>query len=305
MKDDGRPDDYKEIIAHLQEERSDEEREAYAEGFTQYMSGGRWKSLAEISEDKKGDTLENGNSDTFSQVSTYLTWPDPNFISPRGRAGYDGLFFALLACRASLASTLSTVEEYRNNTNHSSAFILRSNGQTCFPLSGESFNGQLPQGRLVTLRRSTVIRDFFRTWTRVRKEANQIVLNALSKNASINRYGRYDGMITAADTDGDDNHPWDDEELARYLKSIGIPHDEGKDAWDTQRSNLLKKIDSSNEFALPAGNLRCPFCGPVRPLRVVLNSPSWTWEHLVGRGSDHLCCPGCLGDFGVVATRMN
>jgi len=303
--EDERPDDYEGFIAPSEDEWSEQEKEANAEEISASISGCRGESITSNVEDEEGDASQTGFAEIFEWVSSYLSWPAADSVSPRGGAGYDGLFFALLARMASLASTSSTVEEYRNKSDHSSAFLLRTNGQVWYPLSGEPFIGRLPKGSLVTFRRSTVIRNFFHSWTKVRKAANTIALTALGKTDSPNDYGRYDGMISVADTECDDSPPWEDEDLARYLESMGIPIDEGENIWDTGRAALLGKISRSDEPMLLIGQLRCPFCGPVRPIRVVLRSPSWTWEEMVGRGSEHLCCPDCLGNFDVVWDIVN
>ena len=297
--DDGRPDDYDEILAQNHDEMGDEEREAYNEG----RSDGLWKSIAQmIAEEEEGVDQGLGIEGVLVRFSAYRSWPSLDLLAPRHTDYYDGLFHALLA-RA--ASAKSFVEEYRNKADHTSSYLLRSGDQAFFPLSGEPYDGDVPSGRVVILRRSTAIRNFFHSWTATRRAANHIALSATRAIGGSRTVNRYDGMIEIAVDGSEDGTQLCDEELASFLESLGIPYDEGKSHWNTRRTALIAHISHPDSTELTADQLRCPFCGPVRPLLVSLSSPSWTWENLMGRGSNHLCCPRCLGNFGIVANRIN
>lgn len=303
---DGRPDDYEELAAHMYDEMSEEERgeyfEIYSESMVPYYSGVSNKKVEAVANEEEHPSRNNLFEEPSHQFSIYRSWPPPDSLAPRNRDTYDGLFFALLS-RAALDA--STVEEFRNKADHSSAFLLRSGTQLYYPLSREPFKDTVPAGRLVILRRSTAIANFFRAWTAVRREVNRIALEVSRESEGHRAVNRYDGMIEIGDVWCSESSFLDETELASFLESSGIPCEEGKSAWNSRRAALLSQLQYSDAPSPKDDQLLCPFCGPIRPLCVKLSSPSWTWERMVGRGSDHLCCPSCLGDFGTVAIRVN
>ena len=95
------------------------------------------------------------------------------------------------------------------------------------------------------------------------------------------------------------------EEYSKWLADLDLPAIRIPSAWQTLIGH--PDISEANQIAQTPepDHLICPACGPIVPIVVGIRTPRFTWEILVGRAWEHLCCPKCLGCFGTWGTMMS
>ncbi len=103
----------------------------------------------------------------------------------------------------------------------------------------------------------------------------------------------FEDLIKALDEKGIEYKKWE-------IREAYFPLEDVEACMNDCESTFIKHL-SDRHLEDKANHRPCPLCGkPSEELKwICYNSPTWTWENLMGRGGPMSICPdcGCLVEF--------